>query len=349
MIRGSTATDAWPVVDLEHLGHCPLCGSAERSLLYSGLTDQTFHTAPGQWSLWQCSDCDSAYLDPRPNERSIGQAYEHYYTHEDVRPLRSQSFLGRLRTRLGNGYRNARYGVQLEPSSRLGPAVAILVPPLRWPGDVAMRFLPAGRPGSRVLDIGCGSADWLRYVGEAGWKAAGVEPDPKARRLGRDQGFDIRESLKDFAGEAFDAITLSHVIEHVHDPMATLRACRDQLTPGGMIYIDTPNINAVGHGIYRRHWRGLETPRHLILFSRKSLRDALEQAGFGHIRFRQRFYPVHGIARLSQLMAAGLDPYSDEEPPRGSRRLGLIEMLRATFSRNRTEFLTVTASSVPIA
>jgi 2-polyprenyl-3-methyl-5-hydroxy-6-metoxy-1,4-benzoquinol methylase len=341
------AREPWPSADLEQLGHCPLCGSRQRTLLYSGLTDDTFYSALGQWSLWRCAACDSAYLDPRPDARSIGRAYEHYYTHEDVEPLPDASFIGRWRTRLGNGYRNARYGLQLEPSSRLGPIVAALLPPLRWPADLALRYLPAAKPGSRVLDFGCGSGGWLKYPRQARWEVAGVDPDPKARQLGREQGYDIRETLEEFDGESFDAITLSHSIEHVHDPLATLRACRALLKPGGMIYVDTPNINAVGHHIYGRHWRGLETPRHLVLFNRESLRLALEQAGFGRIRFRWRFYPFAGMARLSQLIAAGLDPYSGANPPADARQVGLRDTIQAHVSRNRTEFLTVTASPRP--
>jgi SAM-dependent methyltransferase len=335
---------AWPAADLERLGHCPLCGGRQRSLLHSGLRDDTFRAAPGEWLMWRCSECGSGYLDPRPDQASIGHAYEHYYTHAEVEALPDASFIGQWRTRLGNGYRNARYGMKLEPSSPLGPLVAALIPPLRWPADVAMRFLPAAEPGSRVLDVGCGSGEWLAYAQKAGWSVAGVEPDPKAKQLGRQRGIDVRGSLDDFAGEHFDAITLSHVIEHVHDPLATLRACRELLAPGGVIYVDTPNLDAVGHGIYGRYWRGLEAPRHLVLFTRPGLRRALEQAGFGRIRFRRRFYPVRRMARQSQLMAAGLDPYSDAAPPDGSRELGQVESFMATFSRNRTEFLTVTAS-----
>jgi SAM-dependent methyltransferase len=335
--------ETWPEDKLEHLGQCPLCGCRHRSLLHAALKDGTFRSAPGEWSLWRCFDCKSAYLDPRPDERSIGYAYEHYYTHDDVEAVPDLSFVGRLRTRLGNGYRNARYGLRLEPSSRLGPLVAALVPPLGWPADVALRFLPEASHRSRVLDVGCGSGAWLGYACRAHFEGAGVEPDPKARQLGREHGFDIRESLDDFAGELFDAITLSHVIEHLHDPLATLRACRDRLMPGGMIYVDTPNIDAVGHEIYGRHWRGLETPRHLVLFNRSSLRRAFEEAGFGRIHFRRRFYPVRGMARQSQLIAAGLDPYSATVLPEGSKQFGLIDALRATFSLNRTEFLTVTA------
>lgn len=338
---------SWPEADLEYLGHCPICACRKRTLLHLALTDETFGSAPGEWSLWRCLGCESAYLDPRPNAQSIGSAYERYYTHENGDPRPDASLLGRWRSLLGNGYRNKRYNLRLEPASRFGPILAALAPPLRWPADLSLRYLPAARPGSRILDVGCGSGGWLRSAQQAGWEVAGVEPDPKARGLARANGVDVRAQLPDFEGETFDAITLSHVIEHVHDPIAILSACRDRLKSTGMIYIDTPNIDAVGHHIYGRHWRGIEAPRHLVLFNRSSLRGALRLAGFGRIRFRPRFYPIRGIERQSQLMAAGLDPNSIASAPANSRRFGLFRSIQATLSVKRTEFLTVTAAPDP--
>lgn len=337
----------WPEANLEHLGQCPLYGSRHRMLLYQGLTDETFHSAPGEWCLWRCSACQSAYLDPRPDGQSLPRAYEHYYTHDNCDPVPNASFVGRWRTRLGNGYRNARYDIRLEPASRLGPIVVALIPPLRWPADLALRYLPPAKERSRVLDVGCGCGDWLRSALQIRWDAAGVEPDPIARKVARDRGFDVREKITEFDGESFDANALSHVIEHVHDPVAMLRACRDKLKPSGMIFIDTPNIDAVGHRVYGQHWRGLETPRHLVLFNRCSLRQALTSAGLGSIRFRRRFYPLAGMQRQSQLIAAGLDPYSTAAPPRRAVRFGLLKKLRTTLSKKRTEFLTVTAYPQP--
>ncbi|MHB8570738.1 MAG: hypothetical protein ACYC97_11150, partial [Metallibacterium sp.] len=71
----------WPQADLEFVPHCPVCGCAERRLLYKGLTDRVFCVADGAWDLYRCAQCASGYLDPRPTPESIGRAYAGYYTH----------------------------------------------------------------------------------------------------------------------------------------------------------------------------------------------------------------------------------------------------------------------------
>lgn len=78
----------------------------------------------------------------------------------------------------------------------------------------------------------------------------------------------------------FDVITLNHVIEHVSDPIELLRSCYRLLKLGGQLWLQTPNIDSLGSRRYGRHWRGLEPPRHLVLFDPVSLRSALHQAGF---------------------------------------------------------------------
>ena len=78
-------------------------------------------------------------------------------------------------------------------------------------------------------------------------------------------------------------ITLSHVIEHVHDPMKVLESCLKLLKPGGKIWIETPNIHSLGHDRFQKNWRGLETPRHLVLFNKVSLREAVLNAGFREV------------------------------------------------------------------
>jgi 2-polyprenyl-3-methyl-5-hydroxy-6-metoxy-1,4-benzoquinol methylase len=78
----------------------------------------------------------------------------------------------------------------------------------------------------------------------------------------------------------FDVITLSHVIEHVHDVGGTLRACHRLLKPGGRLWLETPNVAALGHKVFGVNWRGLEAPRHLVLFSAPALKQLLQDAGF---------------------------------------------------------------------
>jgi SAM-dependent methyltransferase len=83
--------------------------------------------------------------------------------------------------------------------------------------------------------------------------------------------------------QTFDAITLSHVIEHVAAPRIMLQDCWRLLKPGGYIWVETPNADSMGYEIYGSNWRGLEVPRHLVLFTADSLRLNLEQAGFERI------------------------------------------------------------------
>jgi SAM-dependent methyltransferase len=118
---------------------------------------------------------------------------------------------------------------------------------------------------------------------DLGWDVCGVEPDPQAAAEAAAAGLDVRVVVLDTVSlpEAhFDAITLHHVIEHLHDPVGTLRLCRKLLKPGGVISIATPNFNAEGHRLFGKDWFPLEPPRHLLLFTPPSLRQALERAGF---------------------------------------------------------------------
>jgi SAM-dependent methyltransferase len=339
----------WPAEDLERVPACPVCGAAARSLLHAGLRDLAFRVAPGEWSLWSCGGCRSAYLDPRPTISSIGRAYESYYTHRAPAAAGSAP-RGRLRstvTALANGYRNRRYATRSEPAARLGGLLAKLVPPLAAAIDTEFRFLgpmPAKRV-PRVLDAGCGDAGWIAKMRGFGWDAVGNDPDPKVVESARARGLEVRaggiEAWADSPG-TFDAVSMSHVIEHLHDPPAALEAAFALLRPGGFLYVETPNIDALGAAEYGPAWRGLEPPRHLVLFNRASLAGAVRRAGFTALRYHPK-RSVHRHLRLASAnMAAGRDP-GDPAPGGAPPPLPPIERLRALTTSARTEFLTLTA------
>src|SRR5207237_8067181 len=120
------------------------------------------------------------------------------------------------------------------------------------------------------LEFGCGGVQFMSRRAEAGWNVGGIEPDPKAvQALRARKGFDVRASLADFGegAEAFDVVTMSHVIEHVTDPIGTLRSLRRILRPGGLLLITTPNAASLGSRVFGKYWRGLEPPRHLNVFT----------------------------------------------------------------------------------
>jgi SAM-dependent methyltransferase len=121
-----------------------------------------------------------------------------------------------------------------------------------------------------------------------GWNIQGVEIDRKSAMIAtKTFGIPVHigtlEEAK-YSNGYFDAITLSHVIEHVHDPIILLRECFRILKPSGCLVVSTPNITSLGHARFERNWRGLEPPRHLYLFSRSTIENIASKAGFQKIK-----------------------------------------------------------------
>jgi len=137
----------------------------------------------------------------------------------------------------------------------------------------------------RLLDVGCGNGALLARMRSKGWKVEGIDIDPGALKVARAAGLAVtRATLADLVDEGpqrrFDVIALDHVLEHLHDPVASLRDARRLLAPGGALWLATPNLAALGHRLFGRSWMPLDPPRHLILFSPRALARALHSAGF---------------------------------------------------------------------
>lgn len=337
----------WVPQELEQVKCCPVCGSKQRRAMLRGLIDNVFRVAPGYWDLYKCSDCTSAYLDPRPTEESIGKAYQSYYTHNAAVKRDETDKMGSLRLlrrALANGYLNKRYGTHYQPFSTLGPVFALLFPRQKETLDIQFRWLPKRTQGQRLLDIGCGNGGFLIKARDAGWQVTGVDPDPKAVSTVRAFGIDVYEGNVDVLKheiESFDAITLNHVIEHVHEPRELLHAINRMLKPNGTLYIATPNIRSIGAKIFGKNWRGIETPRHLVLFTVSSLKELLDQYGFIDIEFKARRNIVKDVFQASFKLKRDL-PISNPQPqslPLGLKLLSYLPFVPVS----RLEFITLTA------
>lgn len=280
----------WPGAGLQTLSRCPLCGHRERSLWHCGLRDETFRVAAGRWDLWRCSSCHCAYLDPRPSEATVLDAYGCYYTHEPPKTQASgaSNVPGGWRDRLANGYCRARFGAPRRPASSWGVWVFRALPIRRSALDREFRHLPRlPAQGGRLLDVGCGNGTFLGVAAACGWHVTGLEPDPMAAAQAAGCGHEVQvaglDALDDLEAQ-YDVITMSHVIEHLHDPARALVQCHRLLRPGGRLWLETPNAESIGHQRFGRHWRGLEAPRHLVLFAATGLSRLLRRAGFTSVQ-----------------------------------------------------------------
>lgn len=314
----------WPSSGLETVSSCPVCNCISRTPVHQGLRDRIFFSAPGEWNLYRCNSCGSGYLDPRPTRETIGLAYRNYFTHTKPRggfTISSKPFY-RI---FANGYRNWRYGTKAVPSSWIGVLVKAIQPAGRAKIKAEMRHLPPPWRGARLLDLGCGNGQFLEWARDMGWQVFGADPDPHAVAIAMGHGIDVRVGgIEQFDEEEpqFDVITLSHVIEHLHDPIAELKSVHRLLKPNGTIWIDTPNLDSIGHADFGSSWRGLEPPRHLVLFTRRSLQFALENTGFRNIRDLP-FRPV-----CAELFAAS-KAIAEDGNPKNNHRLSFRVLLRA--------------------
>ncbi len=279
---------------------CEVCGSGG-AVLHERATDYLFG-APGVWRYRRCDRCRLVWQDPMVTAADVGRLYERYYTHAKP-PEAGTGVTRRLYRAAQRGYVGNAYGYPVEHwTHRLLGALLALYPSRRADADFLAQYLPASAAG-RLLDVGCGHGAMLAQMQELGWRVQGIEPDAQAVAVARARGFHVALGTvftADVPPAAFDAITMSHVIEHVHRPIDTLRRCRELLAPGGSLVAITPNADSWGHHTFGAAWRGLEPPRHLHVFSRAALAAAAEAAGFATVRVRVTIRNARGIWDASQ-------------------------------------------------
>jgi SAM-dependent methyltransferase len=294
---------------------CEVCGQ-EGHLLYRDQRDRLFH-AGGAWNTYRCTGahCDTVWLNPTPLVEDLPLAYEAYYTHQAEQAGRQPGRAKAAWRWLKAGYLGLKYGygaAEVGLAQRALGSLLYLAPLRRAGVDEEVRQLKA-QPGGLLLDVGCGSGDWLVRMQELGWAVQGVDFDEAAVQAARSRGLTIRNGgleAQRYPSASFDVVTLNHVIEHLPDALATLSECRRILKPGGMLVLYTPNSASLGHAVFRSNWRGLEPPRHLNIFGPRSIVTLLRQAGFGDCRVttaNSAFYWKQSLALLlgSALSDAG--------------------------------------------
>ena len=276
----------WDTADLEEVDKCPICHArANGGVLYPSVPDLLEHI-PGSWSIARCGACRSLFLKVRPRRTSIDKAYRSYYTHQLSAESSSQGT--NWIWRAINDYLHARYGYSRTPRMPLGASLVRIVPMIRQQLDYFLRMLPKRR--GRLLDIGCGNGVFLARALKCGWEVHGIEPDPQAARMAEKISKNVHQiAFESFATPLrFDAITASHVIEHVYEPLSFAKHALSLLNPGGTFWISTPNAGSIGHWWFKAAWRGLEPPRHLSIFSAGALVRTLQRAGFESVTLHRR-------------------------------------------------------------
>lgn len=281
---------------------CYLCHQAG-IVLHHHLKDRLYEVT-GEWSFRRCSnpECGLVWIDPVLIEEDIGQAYSSYFTHGGG----LDSFGYQLRQRFKRGFAGLAYGYKAKTSfSERLLAIPVYLMPFLKEQVIASGFMHLrGERLGKLLEIGCGNGSLLSNLRDLGWEVEGLDFDPAAVESARSNwGLNVQlGSLESqyYADNQFDAIVMSHVIEHLHDPLSLLRECYRIIKPGGTIVISTPNIESNGSEKFQSSWLSLDPPRHLYLFSMKTLKQIAEKAGFFNSSIRTTTRGAESIWYSSQ-------------------------------------------------
>jgi 2-polyprenyl-3-methyl-5-hydroxy-6-metoxy-1,4-benzoquinol methylase len=322
-------------MNLEPVPQCYLCGESGRPL-YVDLRDR-LHDTPGLWRINRCPNerCGLVWLDPRPAPADMGQAYAAYFTHSTGR----QGILGRVRRRMKRGFAGLAWGYRREVSAW---EMALALPLLALPFEreqieaSSLMYLRGGdHAGRRLLEIGCGSGAFLLGMKELGWQVEGIDTDQAAIDIAQKAGLEAHTaSLADrsYPEASFDVVAMSHVLEHVYDPIGVLRECRRILRDGGRLVVTTPNIASLGHRRLGSNWLHLDPPRHLHLFSRETLTSVAERAGF-------QVSELRSTTRLAVQVWGSSSAIGRTGRTSASERSGMMEWIRGVRFRSQEHAL----------
>jgi len=255
---------------------CPSCGQKNLTFVFS-VKDYT--VSHEQFEIWECENCTLRFTQNVPEENAIAAYYqsENYISHSDTNEGLVNKLYHKVRTRTLTNKRK-------------------LVEQL------------TGKKAGSILDVGCGTGAFLHTMQLAGWQITGLEPDEIARKKAQELyqlNLESSEKLFLLPAKSFDAITLWHVLEHVHALHDYIDQLKKLLKPGGKLFIAVPNYTCYDESIYKEFWAAYDVPRHLYHFSPKAMKTLLEMHAMKVDFMKPMWYDSFYVSMLSEQYQTG--------------------------------------------
>ncbi|MEI7660731.1 MAG: class I SAM-dependent methyltransferase [Bacteroidota bacterium] len=262
----------------EKINFCPVCKGGKFS---DYLKVKDHFLSKETFNILQCISCGFRFVNPRPDKNEIGGYYqsEEYISHGVVKT----DLLSRV-------YRIAR------------------IFSIRNKYRIVKKYCQSGR----ILDIGCGTGEFLAYCRKMGFEVSGVEPNEKARHFaGMENGITVSGKLKPSGdnGGIFNCITMWHVLEHVHELDQTLDTIKELLTPDGTFIAAVPNSNSWDALHYGSSWAAYDVPRHLYHFTESTMTELAKRNGFEVVKTWPQKLDAYYVSMLSEKYAKGKKNY----------------------------------------
>jgi SAM-dependent methyltransferase len=256
--------------------NCPVCNSDQCHFALK-VKD---HSVSGEYfDIFECKRCSLRFTKDPPPDDKIARYYQ------------SEDYISHSNTR--KGFVNALYH---------------LVRNRTLTNKYHLFENTTGIKGGDHLDIGAGTGAFVQYMNLHGWKSTGIEPDEKARDRAlahHDTTLLPAEEFDNFLPASFNAISMWHVLEHVHDLHSYLHRIKELLKPGGLVFIAVPNYTSYDAIKYKANWAAYDVPRHLYHFSPPSMRWLLRETGFQLSKIVPMWWDSFYISLLSEKYAGG--------------------------------------------
>jgi len=253
-----------------HYSQCPVCEAGD---IHPVLTARDYTVSGEDFEIWECSGCHFRFTQDIPGADDISPYYK------------SESYISHTNT--GKGLVNRIYRV------------------VRTHTLLKKRRLVEKQTGLKkgsLLDIGSGTGSFVREMSKTGWEVIGLEPDPDARRVAREQhdiGLQEISAFFSLPPGSMDCISLWHVLEHVHELHRYMQQMKHLLKPGGRILVAVPNFTSWDSKHYGKFWAAWDVPRHLYHFSPGSMEQLLAKNGLRLISVKPMWYDSFYISMLS--------------------------------------------------
>jgi 2-polyprenyl-3-methyl-5-hydroxy-6-metoxy-1,4-benzoquinol methylase len=252
-----------------HYTNCPVCNSSNINPL---LTVNDHSVSKEEFVIWQCNDCSLRFTQDVPDENSITPYYQSadYISHTNTK----EGFINRLYQKVRNHTLDQKASLVISRTKKEG----------------------------KILDLGAGIGAFLNSMKGKRWDVTGIEPDEGARQQAKNL-FNLELSdtglFNRLQPQSFDAITLWHVLEHVHQLHSYIEQLKALLKPNGKIFIAVPNYNSLDGSIYKLHWAAYDVPRHLYHFTPKAMDVLIKKHGLNIIEKKPMWFDSFYISLLS--------------------------------------------------
>lgn len=263
---------------LEKIQKCPVCEKIEFSFF---LSVKDYFLTREDFSIQKCDACGFKFVNPRPDKNEIGRYYQsdEYISHDANRV----NLISRI-------YKLAR------------------VFSIKSKYKIVREYVQAGK----ILDIGCGTGEFLTHCKAKGFEVAGVEPNDKASAFAvQVNNIPVTSKLPDLDinQHSINCITMWHVLEHLHDLNKTLKMVKDLLIPEGVFIVAVPNCNSWDAQKYGKFWAAYDVPRHLYHFNDSTLLQLLSKHGFERRKTIPQKLDAFYVSILSEKYRSGRNSY----------------------------------------